>query len=306
MPKEVYGSDFVFLPQSEVLTFEEITRLATLFAGLGVSKVRITGGEPLVRRDVSKLVVMLADVPGVDDLTMTTNGALLRQFAGDLKQAGLKRVTVSLDSLRDDVFQQMNDVHVPVAAVLGGIEAAASAGFKSVKVNMVVKRGLNDADIVEMARHFRGTGHVLRFIEYMDVGTTNGWRTEDVVSADEILQRISAEFPLEPIEPHYRGEVAGRYRYLDGAGEIGIISSVTQPFCGDCTRARLSADGKLYTCLFSSVGHDLRSMMRRGATDDDLLSAITGVWRTRSDRYSELRTAETAHRPKVEMSFIGG
>ena len=306
MPKEVFGRDFHFLPHSDVLSFEEITRLTTIAVGLGVEKVRITGGEPLVRRDIEQLIGMLSAVPGLKDLTLTTNGALLPQKARALKDAGLRRVTVSLDALRDEVFKAMNDVDFPVQGVLDGIQAADEAGLQPVKVNMVVKRGVNDADILPMARHFKGTGKILRYIEYMDVGTTNGWRMDDVVSADEIVQTIGAALPLEPLPENYRGEVARRYRYHDGSGEIGVIASVTQPFCGACTRARLSADGKLYTCLFANSGHDLRALLRAGAPDAEVERYLRGVWGVREDRYSELRTEETAVLPKVEMSFIGG
>jgi cyclic pyranopterin phosphate synthase len=305
MPKEVFGRDYAFLPRAELLTFEEIERLARLLAGLGVEKIRITGGEPLVRRDVETLVAMLARIPGLD-LTLTTNGALLAQKAQALRDAGLDRITVSLDSLDDATFRAMNDVDFPVARVLAGIDAALAAGLDPVKVNVVVKRGVNDDGVVAMARAFRGTGVVVRFIEYMDVGHTNGWRLDDVVPAAEVVAAIDADYPLEPIEPGYRGEVASRWRYRDGSGEIGVISSVTQPFCSDCTRARLSADGKLYTCLFAVRGHDLRALLRDGASDEKLTAALRGIWGARTDRYSELRTAETAGLEKVEMSYIGG
>jgi cyclic pyranopterin phosphate synthase len=304
MPKEVFGRDYEFLPRSDLLTFEEITRLAQAFVANGVEKIRITGGEPLVRRDVEQLVERLAEIDGLD-LTLTTNGALLGTKARALHDAGLRRVTVSLDSLDDATFRAMNDVDFPVSRVLEGIDAAAAAGLP-VKVNVVLKRGLNDAGILDLARYFRGTGHVLRFIEYMDVGHTNGWRMDDVVPAAEVVQTIDAEFPLEPVAPSYRGEVARRWRYADGGGEIGVIASVTQPFCGDCTRARLSADGKLYTCLFAVRGHDLRALVRGDATDADLQDTIAALWSRRTDRYSELRTAATATLPKVEMSYIGG
>jgi GTP 3',8-cyclase len=305
MPKEVYGRDYAFLPRRELLTFEEIERVARVFAALGVRKLRITGGEPLVRRDLEVLIGKLARI-GPLDVTLTTNGALLAAKAAALAEAGLSRITVSLDSLDDETFRRMNDVDFPVTRVLEGIEAASDAGLAPVKVNVVVKRGLNDDGIVEMAGFFRGTGHVLRFIEYMDVGHTNGWRLDDVVPAAEIVRRIDDAFPLEPVESAYRGEVARRYRYRDGAGEIGVIASVTQPFCGDCTRARISADGKLYTCLFAVRGHDLRELLRAGATDDDLAAELAGVWGARDDRYSELRSAETADLERVEMSYIGG
>ena len=306
MPKEVFGRDFQFLPHRQLLTFEEITRLSRVFLDHGVEKVRITGGEPLVRRDVERLIADLASLPGLRDLTLTTNGSLLARKARALKEAGLKRVTVSLDSLDDRVFKAMNDVDFPVERVLEGIAAAAAAGLTPIKVNMVVKRGVNDDSIVPMARHFHGTGHILRFIEYMDVGATNGWRLEDVVAAAEISDRINAVLPLEPVAANYRGEVATRFRYQDGGGEIGIIASVTQPFCGACTRARLSAEGVLYTCLFANRGHDFRALLRGGATDAELAAELRGVWSARADRYSEIRTSATAASPKVEMSHIGG
>ena len=305
MPKEVFGRDHPFLPRTELLSFEEIARLARLLAGLGVEKVRITGGEPLVRRDVETLVGMLAGIPGLD-LTLTTNGALLAQKAQALRDAGLDRITVSLDSLDDATFRAMNDVDFPVARVLAGIDAALAAGLDPVKVNVVVKRGVNDDGVVAMARAFRGTEVVVRFIEYMDVGHTNGWRLDDVVPAAEVVAAIDAEYPLEPVEAGYRGEVASRWRYRDGSGEIGVISSVTQPFCSDCTRARLSADGKLYTCLFAVRGHDLRALVRAGASDEELTATLRGIWGARTDRYSELRSAETAGLERVEMSYIGG
>jgi cyclic pyranopterin phosphate synthase len=305
MPKEVFGQGYRFLDRRELLTFEEIERIALAFARHGVRKIRLTGGEPLLRRDLERLIAMLAAIEELD-LTLTTNGALLAQKARTLREAGLSRVTVSLDSLDDVTFRAMNDVDFPVARVLEGIEAAASAGLTPVKVNMVVKRGVNEDSVLPMARAFRGTGHLLRFIEYMDVGATNGWRLDDVVPAAEILDTVDAEFPLEPVAPGYRGEVARRWRYRDGAGEIGIIASVTQPFCGDCTRSRLSAEGRLYTCLFGVRGHDLRALVRSGAGDEELHEAIGRLWRGRSDRYSELRTAATAALPKVEMSYIGG
>jgi GTP 3',8-cyclase len=304
MPKEVFGRDYQFLERRELLTFEEIERLARSFVRQGVEKIRLTGGEPLVRRDVEQLVERLAAIGGLD-LTLTTNGSLLPQKAQALADAGLRRVTVSLDSLDDKVFRSMNDADFPVSRVLEGIDAAAAAGLP-VKVNMVVKRGVNDNDVVAMARHFHGTGHILRFIEYMDVGHTNGWRMEEVAPAAEIVAAIDAELPLEPVEANYPGEVAARWRYKDGGGEIGVISSVTQPFCGGCTRARLSAEGRLFTCLFAVRGHDLRAVLRDGATDDELDAAVAAVWRARTDRYSEIRTAATADRPKVEMSYIGG
>jgi cyclic pyranopterin phosphate synthase len=305
MPKEIFGHDFQFLERRELLSFEETVRLARIFVSLGVEKLRITGGEPLLRRELETLISQLAEIEGVRDLALTTNGALLARKAGTLRAAGLRRVTVSLDSLDDTVFQAMNDVGFPVARVLEGIEAAADAGLP-VKVNMVVKRGVNDDHVLPMARFFRSSGHTLRLIEYMDVGTTNGWRLDDVVPAAEIVQAIDAEWPLEPLEPNYPGEVANRYRYRDGAGEIGLIASVTQPFCRGCTRARLSADGKLYTCLFAAHGHDLRALLRAGAPDAEIHARLASIWTRRGDRYSEVRTAATPPRPKVEMSHIGG
>jgi cyclic pyranopterin phosphate synthase len=305
MPKEVFGKDFQFLPRAEILSFEEIGRLVRVFVGLGVQKVRLTGGEPLVRRNIERLVEMLATVSDLD-LTLTTNGSLLAAKARALKDAGLKRVTVSLDSLDDAVFKSMNDVDFPVARVLEGMDAAEAAGLAPIKVNMVVKRGLNEQSILPMARHFRGTGRILRFIEYMDVGSSNGWRLNDVVSAREIVATIDRELPLEPIEKNYTGEVAERWRYRDGSGEIGVIASVTQAFCADCTRARLSADGSLFTCLFATQGHDLRALVRSDATDAQVADAIAAIWTARDDRYSELRSEETAGLKKIEMSFIGG
>jgi GTP 3',8-cyclase len=304
MPKEVFGRGYRFMDRKELLTFEEIERVVRAFVAHGVRKVRITGGEPLLRRELEQLIARLAGVDSLD-LTLTTNGALLTQKAQALADAGLRRVTVSLDSIDDDTFRAMNDVDFPVDRVLAGIEAAAAAGLP-VKVNAVVKRGVNDDQVLELVRHFRGSGHVLRFIEYMDVGHTNGWRVDDVVPAAEIVRTIDAEFPLEPVEPAYRGEVARRWRYLDGAGEIGMIASVTQPFCGDCTRTRLSAEGRVYTCLFATRGHDLRALVRSGATDDELHDAIGALWSRRADRYSEIRSERTADLPKVEMSYIGG
>jgi GTP 3',8-cyclase len=306
MPKEVFGRDFRFLPAAHLLTFEEITRLAGIFVDHGVAKIRLTGGEPLLRRDIEKLIAMLAPLDGLRDLTLTTNGSLLASKAQALRDAGLRRITVSLDSLDDAVFKAMNDVDFPVARVLDGIAAAESVGLAPIKINMVVKRGVNEASVVEMARHFRGTGCVLRFIEYMDVGNTNGWRMADVVPAAEILRLIDAEMPLEPIPPNYPGEVANRYRFRDGGGEIGIIASVTRPFCGTCTRARLSAEGALYTCLFAGRGHDLRALLRGGRSDAEIGEFVSRVWAVRDDRYSELRTASTPDLPKVEMSHIGG
>ncbi len=305
MPKDVFDRDYSFLPHADLLTFEEITRIARVFAGLGVRKLRLTGGEPLLRRKVERLIEMLRGV-GDLDLTLTTNGSLLARKAADLRAAGLTRVTVSLDSLDDATFRAMNDVDFPVAKVLEGIAAAAAAGLAPIKINMVVKRGVNERSVVDMARRFKGSGHIVRFIEFMDVGATNGWRMDDVVPAAEIVRMISAEMPLVPADPHYRGEVAERWAYADGSGEIGVIASVTQAFCRDCTRARLSTEGKLYTCLFADAGFDLRMLLRDGYDDEALRRAIVAVWRQRSDRYSEIRTSATARAPKVEMSYIGG
>ena len=306
MPKEVFGADHAFLPRTEILDFEEIERVVRASVALGVRKVRLTGGEPLVRRNLETLVEMLAAVPGIDDLTLTTNASLLAARAQVLADAGLHRVTVSLDALDDATFMRMNDVGFPVQRVLDGMAAAEAAGLGPIKVNTVVRRGLNEHAILDIAERFRGTGTTVRFIEYMDVGHTNGWRLDDVVPAAEIAERIHARWPIDPVDPEYRGEVAQRYRYRDGAGEIGIISSVTQPFCGDCTRARLSADGRLYTCLFATTGHDLRDLLRSGADDAAVAEALRVIWTGRSDRYSELRTLDTVELPKVEMSFIGG
>jgi cyclic pyranopterin phosphate synthase len=307
MPREVFGHGYQFLDRSELLTFEEVTRVARVFVRGGVEKLRLTGGEPLLRRDIETLIGMLDGLreDGLRDLTLTTNGSMLARKAEALRAAGLDRITVSLDSLDDEVFQRMNDVRFPVGRVLDGIDAAAAAGLP-VKVNMVVQRGVNDESIAEMAGRFRGTGHILRFIEYMDVGTSNGWQLEDVVPAADIVAAVAERWPVESADPNYPGEVASRYRYADGAGEIGVIASVTQPFCGGCTRARLSAEGELFTCLFAARGTDLREPLREGADDDGLRALIGGVWGRRADRYSELRTAETARRPKVEMSHIGG
>ncbi len=304
MPKEVFGRDYAFLDRSQLLSLEEIARVAGIFAQLGVRTVRITGGEPLVRRNVEHLVELLAQIPEIE-LALTTNGALLPQKAAALAQAGLDRITVSLDSVDDATFRALNDVDFSVDRVLEGIDAAAAAGLR-VKVNAVVKRGANDDGVVALAEHFRGTGHVLRFIEYMDVGHWNGWRLDDVVPAAEIVERIGAVWPLEPVAPARPDETSRRWRYRDGAGEIGVIASVTEPFCGGCSRARLSAEGQLFTCLFAVKGHDLRAPLRAGASDEELAAAIRAVWTPRTDRYSELRTADTAGLPKVEMSYIGG
>jgi cyclic pyranopterin phosphate synthase len=311
MPKEIFGPDYAFLPRSEVLSFEEIERLARVFIELGVEKLRLTGGEPLVRRDLTTLVEMLAALRRPDgealDLTLTTNGSALRALAGRLADAGLQRVTVSLDSLDDATFSAMNGVDFPVAKVLDGIAAARDAGLGPIKINMVVRRGINEASVLPMARWARDDGVILRFIEYMDVGHTNGWRLDDVVPAAELVAAVDAEMPLEALPPRYRGEVATRWRYRDGSGEIGLIASVTAPFCGDCTRARLSAEGRLYTCLFTGEGHDLRAVVRDpGASDETLREAVAAVWRVRDDRYSEVRTEATSDLPRIEMFAMGG
>ena len=306
MPKDVFGADYEFLPHAEVLSFEEIVRLARVFHGLGTRKIRLTGGEPLLRRGIEELVAMLRKALPDADLTLTTNGSALKAKARALREAGLDRITVSLDSLDDAVFRRMNDADFPVARVLEAIDAAAAAGLAPVKVNMVVKRGMNDHEVVDMARRFRGTGHIVRFIEYMDVGSTNGWRMDDVIPSAEIVRRIAEHFPLEAIDANYEGEVAERWRYRDGAGEIGVISSVTQAFCSTCTRARLSTDGQLYTCLFAQRGWDLKAPLRSGTDDATLTAAVAAIWSERDDHYSEIRTAQTAAERKVEMSFIGG
>ncbi len=305
MPKEVFGRKYKFLPQTQLLSFEEITRLAGIFSALGVRKLRLTGGEPTIRRDLPKLVQMLAAVDGIEDLAMTTNASRLAKMAAGLRKAGLGRVTVSLDSLDDARFRKMSGAEFSVGVVLDGIEAARRAGLP-VKINVVVRRGVNEEDALAIAQRYRGPDYIVRFIEYMDVGTTNGWRTDDVVPAAEIIETIGRELPLEAIDPNYRGEVARRWRYADGSGEIGVIASVTQPFCGDCTRARLSADGRLYTCLFAPRGHDLRQLLRDGATNEEIETFLRGVWSQRTDRYSEERTSKTPGDDKVEMSYIGG
>ncbi|MGD2051922.1 MAG: GTP 3',8-cyclase MoaA [Acidimicrobiia bacterium] len=306
MPKEIFNREYEFLAKDLLLSFEELERLGRVFAGLGVHKIRITGGEPLLRRNLEHLIAGLKTIDGIDDVTLTTNGSLLARKAEALAAAGLDRITVSLDSLDPVVFAAMNDAGFPVETVLEGIAAASAAGLDPVKVNMVVRRGSNDGDVVAMAERFRGTGHIVRFIEYMDVGRTNGWRLQDVVPAAEVVATIDARYPLQPVEPNYRGEVARRWRYTDGAGEIGVISSVSQPFCGDCSRARLSAEGSLYTCLFAAKGFDLRAPLRDGASDAELTGLVRGVWEDRTDRYSELRSEATLGLPKVEMSYIGG
>jgi GTP 3',8-cyclase len=310
MPKDVFGPGYKFLPQDALLSFEEITRFAKISAELGVEKLRLTGGEPTLRRNLPTLIEMLSRVKtpvGAPlDLTLTTNGSTLVKQAKALKDAGLQRITVSLDSMDDAVFRAMNDVDFPVADVLRGIDAALAAGLAPVKVNMVVKRGVNDHTVVQMAKHFKGTGVVVRFIEFMDVGATNGWRMDDVMPSRDVVAAIHAAMPLVAVDPHYAGEVAERWRYADGTGEIGVISSVTQAFCNTCSRARLSTDGKIYTCLFANSGVDFRSLLRDGSTDDAIAALLAGLWQTRTDRYSEIRTADTAKLRKVEMSYIGG
>ncbi len=311
MPKSVFDRDYAFLPQSSLLRFEEIERLARIFVGLGVEKIRLTGGEPLLRRHVERLVAGLAAIRTPQgkpiDLTLTTNGSLLARKAEVLRSAGLRRVTVSLDAMDDDTFRRMNDVDFPVADVLQGIDAAGRAGLGPVKINMVVKRGVNDDQIEPMARHFRGSGHIVRFIEFMDVGASNGWRLDDVVPSREVVERLDRAFGIEPAQANYRGEVARRWRYRDGSGEIGVISSVTEPFCGDCSRARLSTEGRLYTCLFAEGGHDLRALLREGRDDSAIRAALAALWSRRADRYSEIRTEATnAGIRRIEMSYIGG
>ena len=309
MPAEIYGEAYEFLPRADILTFEELTRLVRIFAELGIVKLRVTGGEPLLRNDLPKLLGMLTSIDGIDDLTLTTNGYLLSQFAQPLKDAGLQRITISLDSLDDEVFKAMNGRGFTTERVLAAIETAKEVGLSPIKINCVVQKNVNDHTIVDLARHFKGSGHIVRYIEYMDVGNRNGWRSEHVVPADEIIAKIDAEMPLEPVASNYQGEVATRYRYKDGSGEIGVIASVTKPFCGDCTRVRLSTDGKIYTCLFAGEGISLRDPMRSGADDNELRDLITGIWTVRSDRYSEERAAspngEGTSR-KIEMYQIGG
>jgi GTP 3',8-cyclase len=306
MPKEVFDADYPYLPHEEVLTFEEIVRFARVFAGFGIEKIRLTGGEPLMRKGIERLVGMLRDALPTLDITLTTNGSALKAKAAALKSAGLSRVTVSLDSLDDATFRAMNDVDFPVAKVLEAIDVAKEVGLGPVKINMVVKRGVNDHHIVDMARYFKDSGNIVRFIEFMDVGATNGWRMDDVIPSREVVRRIHEAMPCEPADAHYEGEVAQRWRYLDGSGEFGVISSVTEAFCSTCNRARLSTDGALFTCLFAERGYDLKALLRTGASDEKLREAIAGIWHHRADRYSEIRTAETAGQRKVEMSFIGG
>jgi cyclic pyranopterin phosphate synthase len=305
MPKEVFGADYPYLHPEQILSFEEITRLAKIFSWHGVKKIRLTGGEPLIRKGIVDLVQMLASIPDLD-LTLTTNGSLLSKLALPLKNAGLKRVTVSLDSLDDDIFKAMNDVDYPAQKVIEGMDAAASVGLTPIKVNMVVKRGVNEQSILPMAKFFRERKYILRFIEYMDVGHSNGWRMDDVVSSKEIISIINQEMPIEPVDPNYQGEVAERWKYKDGSAEVGFISSVTQAFCGTCNRARLSAEGSLYTCLFAVKGHDFKELLRSGASDQEISNKIASVWHKRADRYSEIRSENTIPLPKVEMSHIGG
>jgi cyclic pyranopterin phosphate synthase len=310
MPKSVFNKDYVFLPQKELLNFDEITRMAQLFVAHGVEKIRLTGGEPLLRKNIDVLIGMLTAINTLDgkplDIALTTNASLLYKKAQALKDAGLQRVTVSLDSLDEATFRAMNDVDYSVAEVLNGIDTACNVGFTPIKINMVVQKGVNDQDVVAMARHFKGSGHIVRFIEFMDVGSSNGWRMDDVVPSAEIVRMINAEMPIIEAASNYTGEVAERWSYADGSGEIGVISSVTQAFCSTCTRARLSTDGRLYTCLFSQSGHDLRALMRSGKNDQEIASAIGLIWDQRDDQYSEIRTEETARSKKVEMSYIGG
>lgn len=306
MPREVFGADYPFLNRKEILTYEEITRAVRVFVGLGVQKVRVTGGEPLLRRDLPQLISRLAAIEGIEDLTLTTNGLLLREQALPLKRAGLHRVTVSLDSLDQKQFERIAEVASPVQDVLAGIERAVEVGLAPVKVNAVIRRGINENAILELASFFRGSGSILRFVEFMDVGSTNGWRASEVVSSQETLETISAQYPLEPVTPNYPGEVARRWKYRDGQGEIGLISSVSSPFCRDCTRARLSPEGYLYTCLFATAGHDLRPLLRSGKSDAELAAFISRIWKKREDRYSELRGNAPAAEPRVEMSHIGG
>lgn len=310
MPKSVFDQAYQFLPQASLLSFEEIFRLAQLFVAHGTEKLRLTGGEPLLRKNVETLIARLASLrtPRGDavELTLTTNASLLVRKAEALAKAGLKRISVSLDALDDQTFRRMNDVEFPVADVLAGIEAADRAGLRPLKINMVVRRGVNDHDILPMASHFRGSGHILRFIEYMDVGSSNGWKLDEVVTSAEIIEKIGSRYPIEAINPNYVGEVAQRWRYRDGGGEIGVISSVSQPFCGDCSRARLSTEGRLYTCLFASAGQDLRSLLRSGYSDTEIASAIGFIWQQREDRYSEIRSRASVGRDRIEMSYIGG
>ena len=305
MPKSVYDRNFKFLERAQLLSFDEINRLVGVFKHHGVEKIRITGGEPLLRKQLEKLLEMISSSHQLD-LTLTTNATLLKQKARILKDSGLKRITVSLDSLNEDTFQMMNDMNVPVSKVLEGIEEADKIGFSPIKINMVVKRGVNDDDVLDMARHFKGSGHIVRFIEFMDVGSTNGWQMSHVVPSKDLVEKINEVFPIEPLEPNYIGEVAERWKYVDGSGEVGFISSVTQAFCQSCTRARLSAEGSIYTCLFATQGTDLRMLLRTDASDEMISKVIENLWQARSDNYSEIRTADTASLRKIEMSYIGG
>ncbi len=307
MPAEIYGERYEFLPRGEVLAYEEITRLVRIFVGFGVSRVRLTGGEPLIRKDLHRLVAMLAQIEGIEDLALTTNGYLLADQAQGLRDAGLGRVSVSLDTLNDDIFRRINGRNFSTHQILEGIHKASEVGFHPVKINAVVQKGINDHTVVETARFFKGGGHIVRYIEYMDVGNRNGWKLDYVVPSREVIHRLNEEMPLEPVDKSFRGEVANKYRYVDGLGEIGVISSVTEPFCGDCTRARLSADGKIYTCLFSSLGHDVKGLLRGGASDEELVGLIRGIWSARIDRYSEERASlMEPNDTKVEMYQIGG
>lgn len=307
MPKEIFGRGYKFLAKKELLTFEEIEQIVRVFASLGVRKIRLTGGEPLVRSELESLIEKIAKVQGIQDVSLTTNAALLSpKRAASLRSAGLNRVNISLDAIDDETFMAVNDVGIPVQKVLDGISAASEAGFESVKVNMVVKRGLNEHSVLPMAKYFHGTGQILRFIEFMDVGNTNRWQDNAVMSGAEIISVVNADMPVAPVSPNYKGEVAKRWRYLDGGGEIGVISSVSQPFCGDCSRARLSAVGKIYTCLFAADGFDLLGLLRSGCSESELEATVRKLWSRRRDRYSETRTTESVLKPKVEMSYIGG
>ena len=307
MPKEVFNSKYQFLVRDDLLSFEEITRLATIFSQNGVQKLRLTGGEPLLRKNLDVLITELGKIPNISDIALTTNASLLTvDKAKELKKSGLHRITVSLDAIDQDTFMRMNDRNVSVQKVLDGIDNARSVGFESIKVNMVVQKGVNEDDILPMAKYFKGTGNILRFIEFMDVGNTNGWNLDQVISGHEIIKRVNKELPIEPVDPHYRGEVAKRWRYKDGSGELGVITSVTKAFCGDCNRIRLSAEGSIYTCLFASKGVDLRRLLREGASDEYIKEVIANTWRDRTDRYSELRGQGTSDIQKVEMSYIGG
>ena len=307
MPKEVFNSEYEFLRRDELLSFEEIARLTKVFTKLGVKKIRLTGGEPLLRKNIPILVEQLSSIDEIEEISLTTNGVLLtEELAKQLKNSGLRRITISLDALDDETFKSISDVVFDVGQVLNSIDNAKTAGLLPIKINMVVKKGINEHSILPMVKHFHGSGIILRFIEYMDVGTTNHWQLDDVFSAKEIVDEINSKFPIEPIDANYRGEVAKRWQFKDGSGEIGVISSVTQPFCQTCTRIRLSAEGKLYTCLFATHGHDVRHLLREGADDEYIAEVISSVWKKRTDRYSELRSSETILLPKVEMSYIGG